>query len=59
MHISDGYLTMIYEPGDLLDQLKARKQESDVTEEDLKEIDRMIARLSENDNCIVMYGKLK
>ena len=59
LHISDGYLTMIYEPGDLLDQLKARKQESDVTEEDLKEIDRMIARLSENDNCIVMYGKLK
>lgn len=56
---SDGYVTMMFEPGDLLNRLSERKQHSGVTDKELKTIEKLENKLSENDNCIVLYGKLK
>jgi hypothetical protein len=56
---ANGYISMIMETATLKELFEKRLNESDITDADRKVIEDFDKQISENDNCIVMYGKLK
>lgn len=54
-----GYLTMMFEPGALKELLEEKLEDGGMEEQEREKVGNWIKDLSENDNCILMYGKLK
>ena len=58
-NFSNGYIFMMYEPLQLMEQIEKRLEESDCTDADKKVLKELYDSLDENDNNIMFIGKLK
>lgn len=58
-YFSNGYIFMMYEPMQLMEQIEKRLEESDCTDADKKVLKELYDSLDEDDNNIMFIGKLK
>ena len=58
-NFSNGYIFMMYEPLQLMEQIEKRLEESDCTDADKKVLKELYDSLDEDDNNIMFIGKLK
>ena len=58
-NFSNGYIFMMYEPMQLMEQIEKRLEESDCTDADKKVLKELYDSLDEDDNNIMFIGKLK
>ena len=58
-YFSNGYIFMMYEPMQLMEQIEKRLEESDCTDADKKVLKELSDSLDEDDNNIMFIGKLK
>ena len=58
-NFSNGYIWMMYEPLQLMEQIEKRLEESDCTDADKKVLKELYDSLDEDDNNIMFIGKLK
>ena len=56
---SNGYIFMMYEPLQLMEQIEKRLEESDCTDADKKVLKELYDSLDENGNNIMFIGRLK
>lgn len=56
---TDGWFFAMYEPSTLMERIEERLGKSDCTEKDKQLLTQLLASLHENDNNVIMIGKLK
>ena len=59
VHIRNGYYVLCFEPGELISLIEERLKESSCTQKDKKVLKELLAKLDDNDNNVLFYGKLK
>lgn len=58
-HTPNGYFHLIMDPGDLINKIEARLQDSDITDSDREILTDFLQSISPDDNSYVIYGHYK
>jgi len=59
VQVRNGYWVYNIQPEEMMDAIKKRLAESDCTEKDRQALNQTLAKLKENTNNVVLFGKLK